>query len=125
MRIAPLGRVRLLYALGLLYASSGALRREPPPGAGVRAFLCILSARQATQALLTGELESRPVIAAGAAVDAMHALTMAALAVAGRHRRGALANAAVAALLSAAGAARLRPPRPRLRRTLPARLGGG
>lgn len=99
MRIAPLGRVRLLYALGLLYASSGAL--------------------------LTEELESRPVIAAGAAIDAMHALTMAALAVAGGHRRGALANAAVAALLSAAGAARLRPPRPRLRRTLPARLGGG
>jgi len=105
--MSTLGRLRIVYGLTLLSASGGGLEalRERP---GVRLLLGLLGAREVVQAVVVGELESDRVVAVGVGVDATHALTMLLAATSRRHRRAALASACVAALFSAAGAARLR-----------------
>jgi len=69
-----------------------------------RSMLEILAGRQLIQLALTLARPSRKVVAGGAAVDALHSLSMVGLAAASpTHRRGALAEAAVAGGLAASG----------------------
>lgn len=69
-----------------------------------RSMLEILAGRQVIQLGLTIFKPSRRLVAAGAAVDALHSLSMVGLAAASpAHRRGALEDAAVAGALAMAG----------------------
>jgi hypothetical protein len=66
----------------------------------------LLAARHVVQATVTLIRPGRKVAAVGAAVDALHSLSMVGLAAASpSHRRGALTEAVVAGGLAAAGAA--------------------
>jgi hypothetical protein len=67
-------------------------------------FARVLGARHLAQAAVAARHGSRAAAIGGVAVDAVHAATAFALAAAdARHRRVALANAATASLLAAAG----------------------
>ena len=69
-----------------------------------RSLLEILAGRHVLQLALTLAKPTRRVVAAGAAVDALHSLSMVGLAAASpSHRRGALTDAAVAGGMAAAG----------------------
>lgn len=68
----------------------------------------VLGARQLTQAVLSGPVPGYPVLAAGAAIDLIHAASMLALAADGRRRRAALTDALIAGGFAAAGAAAAR-----------------
>lgn len=69
-----------------------------------RSVLQLLAGRHVVQLVVTMARPSRRIVAAGATVDAMHSLSMVGLAAASPvHRRGALADAAVAGGLAAAG----------------------
>ena len=70
-----------------------------------RSFLELLAGRHFLQLVLTIAKPTRNVVAAGATVDALHSLSMVGLAAASpAHRRGAIADAALAGGLAAAGA---------------------
>jgi hypothetical protein len=70
-----------------------------------RAFARVLGARQILEALVLRRHRRRNWVLGGAAVDGLHAVTMLGLAARDRrHRRLALANAAVAAAFTAEGA---------------------
>jgi hypothetical protein len=74
---------------------------EPAARTGVR----VLGARQLAQAGLTVAAPTAPLLAAGAGTDALHALSMAVLAVADRRwRRPAVVSGLTAAAFAACGA---------------------
>ncbi len=74
------------------------------PGPGTRTTARVLGLRQLLQAGITGGDPSPRALMLGAATDAAHAASMAALAVTGRRwRRAALLDALAAATLAAAG----------------------
>jgi hypothetical protein len=74
---------------------------EPAARTGVR----VLGARQLAQAGLTVAAPTAPLLAAGAGIDALHALSMAVLAVADRRwRRPAVVSGLTAAAFAACGA---------------------
>lgn len=104
---ASLRAVRIVYGAVLL-ARPEALLLPVARGsvdARARAFARVLGVRQLAEAVLLGERPRAGWRLAGACVDALHALTMAAVAALdpGR-RRPAAANAAVAGLLAIEGA---------------------
>lgn len=69
-----------------------------------RSVLELLAGRHVLQMAVTLARPSRRIVAAGATVDALHSLSMVGLAAASPvHRRAALADAAVAGGLAAAG----------------------
>ncbi len=73
---------------------------------GARVFARVLGARHLIQAAITSREDTRGWVLAGAAVDATHAATMAALAALRPDRRKlALTNVATATALAAAGVA--------------------
>jgi hypothetical protein len=77
----------------------------PPSEARAATVIRILGARQLLQAFATGLRPTSSVLAAGAAVDGVHATTMVALALRKREwRRAALQEALVASCLALAGA---------------------
>ena len=74
---------------------------EPPAPAAIR----VLGARQLAQAGLSMAVPTAPLLAAGAGADALHALSMAVLALADRRRRRpAIVSGLIAAAFAAAGA---------------------
>jgi hypothetical protein len=74
---------------------------EPSARAAVR----VLGARQLAQAGLSVAAPATPLLAAGAGADALHALSMAVLALADRQwRRPAIASGLIAAAFAAGGA---------------------
>lgn len=90
----------LLLAPRFVLASVGHERIDRP----AVAFARVLGARHLLQVAVMGRRPARGRTLAGAAVDAIHASTMAGLAVArADRRRFALANAAVASALAVAG----------------------
>ncbi|MFJ8690702.1 hypothetical protein [Micromonospora wenchangensis] len=102
-RAALTGRVAwgglLLFAPGIL------LRPVGPTSTTALATLRVLGARHLTQTALTLRWPVPGVLVAGAAVDAVHALTALALAAADRRQRhAALADAAVATAWAVLGA---------------------
>ena len=107
MDIRPLAYLRAAYGAALLAAPRALLypaARNRVDRAAL-AFARVLGARQVGEALLITERGAQEGWArAGAAVDALHAVTTVALAVARPERRRlALANAAVAMVLTAEG----------------------
>jgi hypothetical protein len=102
------GAGRALLALGLLIRPDRAAAvvggRRPATW-----LVRLLGARMLAQSGLELARTTKPVLRTGAAVDALHALSMLALAVRWpRYRRGALASATVAAASAAAGLAATR-----------------
>jgi hypothetical protein len=103
----PLAGVRAGYgAVQLLWPDRSAeqLLAGPlePPG---RTVVRVLGARQLAQAALSAAAPTAPVLAAGAGTDALHALSMAVLALAGRRwRRPAAVSGLTAAAFAACGA---------------------
>lgn len=72
-------------------------------GRGETVVMRVLGVRQVAQALLVGRTDSRTAHRFGAAVDAAHCASMVLLALLDRrHRRAALVQASLAALLGAA-----------------------
>ena len=70
-----------------------------------RSLLRLLAGRHFLQLVLTVAKPTRKVVAAGAAVDALHSLSMVGLAAASpTHRRGAITDAGLAGAFAAAGA---------------------
>jgi CHASE2 domain-containing sensor protein len=99
--------MRLAYGIALLVRPDLVCR--PFSGGPVdrpsRVFARVLGARQVVEALVLRRHRRRNWVLGGAAVDGMHALTMLGVAARDRrHRRLALANAAVAAGFAAEGA---------------------
>nr|WP_296067514.1 hypothetical protein [uncultured Actinoplanes sp.] len=99
------------WACVLMLAPDRVLRiggRPPAPDLAV-AVARVLATRHLVQAVVTAVRPSRPVLGAGAVVDAIHASTDLGLAAAsGRWRRIALIDAAVAAGLAVADGRRAR-----------------
>ena len=76
-----------------------------PLGPDARRVVRVLGARQLAQAGLCASAPTPPLLALGAGVDAAHALSMAALALAGRRwRRPAIVSGLIATAFAAAGA---------------------
>jgi hypothetical protein len=100
------GSLLLVAPRPLVRAASGRRRA----GRSEVLFARVLGLRQLGEAVAVVSTRREPaVVAVGAGVDAVHAVTAAALAVRTReHRRAAAANAAVAAALALAGTARAR-----------------
>ncbi len=107
--------VRAAYGAVLLVGSERLLSRlsRAPVDAGARAVARILGARELLQAELTRRHPTRAVLRAGAGIDAVHAVTMVALAAADPGRRTlATQNAVTAGALALAGVAAATSPRP-------------
>jgi hypothetical protein len=101
--ITTMIRVRLLWGTTLLAVAARPPER-PDRDRRTRAILVLLAARNLLQAALTGRRPSGSVLAAGAATDLVHGLSMAALAVASpRWRRRAAGDAVVASAFAAVG----------------------
>ena len=76
-----------------------------PLGPDARRVVRVLGARQLAQAGLCASAPTPPLLALGAGADAAHALSMAALALAGRRwRRPAIVSGLIATAFAAAGA---------------------
>lgn len=105
--MTPTGLVRGAYGLVLLLAPGWVVRHVAgrSPGAVSMTVVRVLGARDVSQALLGSVAPSADVLALGAEVDGMHALSMLVLAgLAPRWRRAALVSAAVAGSFAVAGA---------------------
>ncbi len=103
--------VRVLWGTALLIAPEVVLRALPHQriDGAARGFARVLGARHLTQAAITSRDGTRGWVVAGAVVDAIHAASMAALAVLRPDRRKlALTNVATATTLAAAGVAEAR-----------------
>jgi len=103
-RAAEVGRIAygaaLLVFPGALVRMVSGGKADRPSRIGAR----ILGARHLVQAAVVGRGGGRPLLAAGAATDALHALSMVALATFDSgHRRIAATDAVVAALFAAGG----------------------
>ena len=96
---------RLTWAVLLLLAPKELLRPVGPASTAALTTLRVLGARHLVQAAVTLRWPVPGMLAAGAAVDGIHALTALALAAADRRQRhAALADAAIAAAWAALGA---------------------
>ncbi|MFI7427694.1 hypothetical protein ACIBPB_11980 [Micromonospora sp. NPDC049836] len=97
--------VRLVWAGLLLLAPGALLRPVGPATTAALTTLRVLGARHLVQTIVTSWRPTRAVLAAGAAVDGIHAVTALALAAADpRQRHAALADSAVATCWAALGA---------------------
>ena len=84
-----------------------ALISQRPAGRCSRLVARLLGARDLVQAVVLARDQSRPTVAAGIAVDALHSSTMLWLAIRRpEHRRGALFSALIAACFAISGAQR-------------------
>ena len=95
----------------LLVAAPAAVPRRSGGGSDGRALVVarVLGVRELLQATVTAAVPARSVVGAGAAIDAVHAVTAVGLALVDPRRRAlALASAATAAGWAALGAAVLR-----------------
>ncbi len=104
--VGVLGCVRLLYGSGLLLAPGALLGHVPEARIDrrTRGFARVLGVRQIAQAAAVDRRRSRSWILAGVAVDAIHATTMAGLALLDSRRRVlAGANALAATAFALAG----------------------
>ena len=103
--------VRAGYGLVLLLVPDRflAVGARPPIPASAVAVARVLGARHVLQSIVTVAVPTGRVVGAGAALDALHGSTDVALAaLSPRWRRIALADAALAAVLAAAGGSRWR-----------------
>lgn len=103
--------IRAAWGAVLLIAPGSVVRMLPeqPTGRRVRDVARLLGLRHLAQAAILRRTRSPGWRRAGVAVDAVHAISMLALArAAPRHRGLALADAAAAGLFTAAGARRVR-----------------
>jgi hypothetical protein len=105
------GAARACYGAVLLLMPGRVIAAATGRAASRRACVVarVLGARHLAQAVVCGLLPTRPVIAAGATADELHAASMLALsAIAPGVRRAVLADAVTATALAAAGEASLR-----------------